>query len=149
MPLFSGLDAFFYSLTQPFENPLIRRAANIHRYEMVLIETCLAEQFLEQLLLCFRLARANDDQGIGVVFSRAEDVLHDLVSSHPAKLRMHNGVVHIEVGLDFEGKRVHVRVFERRGQAFAIADDRLDSHGEQPALRFRSKSLCENSASRS
>ena len=84
MALFFELDPFFYFLAQPVENSLIRGVANVHCDEMIPIEPCLKEQSLEQLLLDFRLARADDDEGVGVVFSGAEDVFQDPASAWPA-----------------------------------------------------------------
>jgi len=89
--------------------------------------------------LCFRIARAYDDEGLGVVFCRAEGILHNPVSPHPAELWMHNSVIDIEVGFDLERKGIHVRILESRGQALAVANDRFDSHEETACLSLYSQ----------
>ena len=71
---------------------------------MVRIETSFAEQLLEQLLLVCRVTRAYYDQHIWVGFSGAEDILYEPTSTHTAKLGVHNSIIHIEVGFEFEGK---------------------------------------------
>ena len=122
------------SFRQPLKNLAIRRAANIHRQTMVLAESCLAKELLELPELSFLFASPDDDEGVGVVFGRTQDVLHNPVSTHPAKLRVHDGVIHIQFGFDVEGKGIHVRVLERRTQALAVANDRFNSHGEKACL---------------
>ena len=129
MALFPGLDVFSKCLTQPFENLGICSAANIHRQKMVRIEACLAKQFLEQLKLGVRLTRTHDDNRLGVLLSRTKGILNEPIPTHPAKLRVHNGVVHVEAGFDVEREGIHVRVLERRRQTLAVANDRLGSHG--------------------
>ncbi len=132
-------DMITQSFRQPLENFAIYRAANIHRQIVVLAEACLAKELLEQPQLCFLVARPYDDEGIGVVFYRAEDVLHDPASPHTAKLRVHDRVIHIQAGFDVEGKGVHVRVLERRTQALAVTNYRFNSHGEKACLCLHSQ----------
>ena len=138
MTPFPGLDAFPEFLPQPFQNLAIRRTANIHGQKMVLAETGLAEEFLEYFKLCVRLTRAHDDEGLGVVLRRAEGILHDPVSPHPAELWVHNGVIDIEVGFDVKREDIHVRVLERRRQALAVTNDHFNSHEEKACLSLHS-----------
>ena len=146
MGSFFDQDMIAESFRQPLKNFAICRAANIRRQIVVLAEACLAKQLLEQPELCFLVARPYDDEGIGVVFGRPEDVLHDPASSHPAKLRVHDSIIHIQTGFDVEGKGIHVRILERRAQALAVANDRFNSHGEKACLCLHSQ-VAENVSS--
>jgi hypothetical protein len=95
-------------LLQTLLDPFVVRAPDVDGYEPLLVEPGRAKELLEELLLRLRRTRTNDDPGVRI--RGLEGVGQNGVTPLTAELRVEDALLHVEIGLDRERQRVHVRI---------------------------------------